>query len=522
MEFKQTEKQQKKDLKYYLSDGIFWAGMYYLGLVFLVPYLLSLKASTFQIGLINVLPIFIASFFGLLSYDLVKYFKSEKQFVIFFIALQAFFWIPLALVGYLIKSKLVVWLVIIFYCIITIMEQLPYPVYREWIGKIFDTSKIVRYTSRKQLIQSLFSILPLFLAGFIMDAINKSDAALGFCIIFIVAGLFRFGSVIVMSKMSQTENQEHLTQKSQEMSKPVFKVFNNLVLKNKQFLYFITIVALIYFSMYIAAPYYRYYFLNILLFDYKQYIILEIGSILGLVLSFYYWGKICDKFGATKVLKAIILFLPVYPLMVILFGNNVLLLFLLNVFDGVLMAGLTLSIYGYFYQNVKYDMINHMSFYMIFQSTAMLLGSIVGGIIATTPKFWYMGVEKYGLFLIFGISILFRLFTMGFINKIEDKNKDEINIPKKILLQRPIIFGVTQFLNFTKAEGKVILLGLYNEVKELKKGLKNQEKTINKKIEKLDYKEKELLKSINKHREIEKPEKKRRKFWTSRKRNKTK
>lgn len=497
MEFKQTANQQKKDLKYYLTDGIFWAGMYYLGLVFLVPYLISLKASTFQIGLLNVLPIFIASFFGLLSYDLVKYFKSQKHFVIFFIALQAFFWIPLALVGFIIKSKVVVWLVIIFYCLITIMEQLPYPVYREWIGKLFDTSKIVRYTSRKQLIQSLFSILPLFLAGVVMDAISKNNAAYGFSIIFIVAGLFRFGSVVVMSKMSETENQEHLTKKSQEMSKPVFKVFNNLVLKNKQFLYFITIVSLIYFSMYIAAPYYRYYFLNILLFDYKQYIILEIGSILGLVLSFYYWGKICDKFGATKVLKAIILFLPVYPLFVILFGNNVLLLFLLNLFDGVLMAGLTLSIYGYFYQNVKYDMINHMSFFMIFQSTAMLLGSIIGGIISTTPKFWYMGLEAYGLLLIFGISILFRLFTIGFVNKIEDKNKDEINIPKNILLQRPIIFGVTQFLNFTKAEGEVILLEMYREVKDLKKGLKKEEKTINKKIDELTDKEKELFKSIN-------------------------
>lgn len=497
MEFKQTANQQKKDLKYYLTDGIFWAGMYYLGLVFLVPYLISLKASTFQIGLLNVLPIFIASFFGLLSYDLVKYFKSQKHFVIFFIALQAFFWIPLALVGFIIKSKVVVWLVIIFYCLITIMEQLPYPVYREWIGKLFDTSKIVQYTSKKQLIQSLFSILPLFLAGVVMDAISKNNAAYGFSIIFIVAGLFRFGSVVVMSKMSETENQEHLTKKSQEMSKPVFKVFNNLVLKNKQFLYFITIVSLIYFSMYIAAPYYRYYFLNILLFDYKQYIILEIGSILGLVLSFYYWGKICDKFGATKVLKAIILFLPVYPLFVILFGNNVLLLFLLNLFDGVLMAGLTLSIYGYFYQNVKYDMINHMSFFMIFQSTAMLLGSIIGGIISTTPKFWYMGLEAYGLLLIFGISILFRLFTIGFVNKIEDKNKDEINIPKNIILQRPIIFGVTQFLNFTKAEGEVILLEMYREVKDLKKGLKKEEKTINKKIDELTNKEKELFKSIN-------------------------
>ena len=92
---------------------------------------------------------------------------------------------------------------------------------------------------------------------------------------------------------------------------------------------------------------------------------------------------------------------------------------------------------------------------------------------------------------------MFRLFTIGFVNKIEDKNKDEINIPKNIILQRPIIFGVTQFLNFTKAEGEVILLEMYREVKDLKKGLKKEEKTINKKIDELTNKEKELFKSIN-------------------------
>jgi len=522
MEFKQTDKQQKKDLKYYLSDGIFWAGMYYLGLVFLVPYLMSLKANTFQIGLLNVLPIFIASFFGLFSYDLVKYFKSEKQFVIFFIALQAFFWIPLAFVGYLLNSKLVIWLVIIFYCLITIMEQLPYPVYREWIGKLFNPHKIVEYTSRKQIILNLVSILPLFLAGAVMDAINKNNAALGFTIIFIIAGLFRFGSVVVMSKMSKTEDQEELTAKSKEMTKPVFSVFNNLVLKNKQFLYFITIVSLIYFGMYIASPFYRYYFLEILKFDYKQYIILEIGSILGLVLSYYYWGKICDKFGSTKVLKAIILFLPVYPLLVILFGNNALLLFLLNVFDGVLMAGLTLSVYGYFYQNVKYDMIHHMSFFTIFQSTAMLLGSIVGGIISSTPKFWYMGSEKYGLLLIFGISILFRLFTIGFINKIEDKNKSKIDLPKNILLQKPIMFGVTKFLTFTKAEGQVVLLEMYKEGKELKEELEKEGKAIKKRIDELTDKEKELFKSIISQKKIDKSQKTKKRPEVTRKREKKK
>jgi Na+/melibiose symporter-like transporter len=502
MQFKQTPEQQQRDLKYYILEGVTWAVMYYIGVVFLVPYLITLKANTLQIGLLNTLPLFLASFSVLFSYSILKYFKSEKHFILFFTILQAFFWIPLAIVGYLFNDKLVIWLVILFYCLITLVEQFPVGVYREWIGKIFNTSKIVEYNSRKQIILNLFSILPLFLAGFVLDSIHKNPT-IGFTFIFIIAGIFRFGSYMVMKKMSQTEDQDCLCKESKERSKPVFKVFKEVVLKNKQFVYFLLIVTLIYFSMYVAAPYYRYYFLEILNFSYKQYVFLEIASILGLVLSFYYWGKICDKYGSTKVLKAIILFLPIYPFLVILFGSNVWLLFFLNVLDGALMAGLTLGIFGYFYQNIKSDLIHHMSFFLIFQSGAMLLGTLLGGIISSNPRFWLFGSEKYGLLLIFGISIVFRLFTIGFVGKIKDQNPNRINLPKNILLQKPIIFGLNQFLNFTKEEGKTLEKGIKQEENELKKQLIKQGKVIEKNIKTLANKEKQLFEKLTQLNEKE-------------------
>ena len=248
--------------------------------------------------------------------------------------------------------------------------------------------------------------------------------------------------------------------------------------------------------MYIAAPYYRYYFLDVLNFSYKQYVFLEIGSILGLVLSFYYWGKICDKYGSTKVLKATILFLPIYPFLVMAFGNRVWLLFFLNVLDGALMAGLTLGIFGYFYQNIKSDLIHHMSFFLIFQSFAMLLGTIVGGYISSNPRFWFMGVERYGLLLIFSISMIFRIFTIGFIGKIKDTNRSKINLPKNILLQKPIMFGLNQFLHFTRTEGEILGKGIEKEEKELRKQLIKQGKVIERNIKSLANKERQLFEKI--------------------------
>ena len=500
MQFKHTLEQQKNDLKHYILEGICWATMYYIGVVFLVPYLITLKANTMEIGLINTLPLFLASFSVLFSYDILKYFKSEKHFVMFFLAIQAFFWIPLALVGYFFNNHFVVWTIIIIYCIIVLAEQFTVGVYREWIGKVFDAARIVENNAKKQIVLNLFSIFPLFLAGFILDSIQK-NTTVGFTVIFIIAGIFRFGSVYMMSKMSQTEDQKDLIEESKKNSKPVFKVFKDVVVKNKQFMYFLVIVSLIFFSMYIAAPFYRYYFLEILNFSYKQYVFLEIASILGLVLSFYYWGKICDKYGSTKVLKAIILFLPVYPFLVIAFGSNVWLLFFLNVLDGALMAGLTLGIFGYFYQNIKSDLIHHMSFFLIFQSGAMLLGTLVGGYISSNPRFWIMGVEKYGLLLIFSISIVFRIFTIGFIGKIKDTNNKQIDLPRNILLQKPIMFGLNQFLHFTREEGKVLEKNIKKEQTELKKELVKQSKKIEKNIKVLAHKERKIFEKIT---EIEK------------------
>ncbi len=498
MQFKQTPEQQARDLRFYVLEGVFWAIMYYLGIIFLVPYLISYNANTMQIGLLNTLPIFIASFFALLSYQFLKYFKSEKQFALFFAIIQAALWIPLAFIGYLFNDQLVIWLVIIIYCLIITLEQLPFAVYREWIGRVFNTKHIVEYNSQKQIILNLVSILPLFLAGILLDTINKSNVIIGFTIIFIVVATFRFLSAIMISKMSQTETSEELQKESKELNKPVFKIFKNEVLKDKQFKYFLIITSLVYLGMHIAAPFYRYYFLEVLNFSYKQYIFLEIGVILGLVLSFFYWGKICDKYGSTKVLKAIILFLPIYPLMVILFGNNPWLLFLLNVFDGAIMAGFALGIFGYFYQNIKEDIIHHMAFFMIFQSLAMLIGTLIGGYISSNPRFWYEGLEKNGLLLIFLISMMFRIFTIGFVSKIKDTSRVKINLPKNILLQKPIIFGLNKFLNFTKDEGKILAKRLYDERMELTKELQKEEKSIRQNIKKLVVKEKELFKEISK------------------------
>lgn len=135
--FIQTEEQQKQDFKYSVIDGVFWTIMAYLGAVFLTPYLLSLGANSFQIGLTTYLPTLIASILCFFSYDLLKYFNSKKSFVVFFVIIQAILWIPLAFVYFFATGKVAVWFVLIIFFLISIIGTIPGPVYGDWIGKIF-------------------------------------------------------------------------------------------------------------------------------------------------------------------------------------------------------------------------------------------------------------------------------------------------------------------------------------------------------------------------------------------------
>lgn len=451
--FNQTIQQQKKDYRYFILDGVFWAIMYYVSIIFLVPYLLSFGATSLQIGLLQTLPIVVASFFGLFSYSLLKYFNSKKQMIVVFAILQAFFWLPLAFAGYLFNNQFIIWLVVILYSLIQIMEHIPLPVYRDWIGKIFVKNKIVTFVAQKQTIMNIISIIPLLLAGFMLDTITKTNAALGFTFIFISVGFFRFASAIYLSKMSKTETKEDILKETKKMTKPVFSVFKKVVLRDRKFLYFLLVVFALYLSMNIASPYYRFYFLEILHLNYTNYILIEISSILGLVFSLYYWGNISDKFGTTKVLKATVIFLPIYPLAVILLGRNILGLSLLGFFDGVVVAGFTISIYGYFYQNIKTDnIIHHLSFFVIFQSIAVLIGSIIGGVISSNSFFWYRGIQAYGLLLIFYISFCLRTFTIIYFTNIKDQglvaDKKSISLARGIVLQAPVVFGMNRLINY--------------------------------------------------------------------------
>jgi len=444
LNFQNTNPQIRRDTKYSISDGIFYVLMNSIGLSFLVPFIITLGASPIQVGLIDTAPIFITSFLVLVSYKILSKFNSKRQAVVFFVTLQAFLWIPLAFVKFLFIGTTAIWIIIGIYTLLIGSGLLMDPVYRDWIRKLFPPERIGKFIASKNLILDLFSLLPIIFAGLLLDVVKSDPELVGFVILFICAGLFRFISSRFLNKMSKTEDKEGILQETRKIAKPIFSIFKKEVLKDKSFLRFLIFILLFYFGLYISTSYFPYLLLSVLKFSYSDYILWYAAFILGSVFSLYYWSFISNKYGSVKIIKTTIAFIPFTLFVEYFFVDYLPILIILQFLSGIIFAGFNYAILNYFYQNIKIDLINHMSFFYIFQAFAMIIGSLFGAGIIAIGKIVY-GNEMQAILLVIVISMIVRFIAFVYSRRIKDVNKKQVNLYINIILQKPIAYSVKHF-----------------------------------------------------------------------------
>ena len=90
---------REKGKKNSIRDGAFYGVMDGMGLKYITPYALSIGISNKLIGILDFLPTLIGNIFRV-SLSKVYYKKSRKGMILPFIFIQAFFWLPLLLVGF--------------------------------------------------------------------------------------------------------------------------------------------------------------------------------------------------------------------------------------------------------------------------------------------------------------------------------------------------------------------------------------------------------------------------------------
>jgi MFS family permease len=240
-----------------------------------------------------------------------------------------------------------------------------------------------------------FTVLVSSLVAGLLLQLFTHNVFIGFAIIFGGAMLSRFFSVYFVSNMYEPP-----VAKQTAGDAGLFHMLTNL--RNSNIGRFTVFVALIYFSIMLAGPFFSVYMLRDLKISYLTFTLINSASTVTTLIFLPFWGRRADRAGNLKIMKITCCLLPVVPLLW-LFGTNPLYLIGVNAFSGFVWSGFDLSCGNFLYDaSEPGSRTKQIAVFNCIASVAVSAGSLAGGYIAPhLPEM--MGYQLRTLFTVSGV-----------------------------------------------------------------------------------------------------------------------
>ncbi len=391
----QEKERVKKSLRYSIVEGSFWSIMAGFGLDFLQPFAVLLKATTLQLGLLSTLPQLLGSLSQLLDEWLMTLFKSKKKFVLFFVAVQALLWLPIAFIPYMNHGSQLVWILIALAVLHFTCGLIVSPIWSAWIGDLVEINSRGSYFGIRNKVSGYVYFFSYLAAGLILYYLKLlyNSPFIAFTILFLIAMFARIVSYTYLTKHYEPHNHFKVKKIS----------FIQFLKETKQtnFGWLTAYLSLTNFSVYVAAPYFAAYLLNDLHLNYLQFVIVIAASLLAKNVSMPIWGKFGDRYGSLKVLTLAGFMVPAVAFALILSKSWVYLIFA-QIFSGIAWAGFDLASFTFILDSTKPEKrICYISYYNVIQGVFVFIGSMIG---VWLVKFGFLAWSGYAfLFLISGV-----------------------------------------------------------------------------------------------------------------------
>jgi len=433
-----------------VHDGAAYAVMAGSGETYFSAFAIFLKASTAQIGFLASVPPLLASFAQLLSAWLGHVTGKRKAIILLGASLQAFIWLPMALLPWLPTDhsvEIFIACVILFYA----FGNLAAPQWSSLMGELVVEKKRGRFFARRTRISSMMSFVSLVIAGSVLHFFDGNLATdIGYLVLFSVAFISRLVSVYHLSKMYDPPG-GHVAAIEVPVEKLTWRQ-----LKQSQFTRFSIVFACVQFSVAIASPFFTVYLLRDLGFSYIEFMACSAATVFMQFLTLYRWGRVSDIFGNRIILSLCGSLIPLVPFLWLLSPNFYYLL-IVQAFSGAIWAGFTLSASNFLYdltpQNKR---ATYMAAHSVLASAGIFLGALLGG---------YLGTVLPGSYFIFDyeihfVSQLYNLFIVSFIFRLLTfllmiPRLKEIRRVKHVTVRR-LVFRIVRFNPLTGLNFEVI------------------------------------------------------------------
>ena len=417
-----------------------------VGLVqnFYNPYVQALGASPRQVGLSSSLPSLMAGLAPFFATWALAKFGRRKYFVVSTLSIQALMYIPLAFTWHL-SREWAVWSTVACFCVSTFAGNIHSSAWQDWMGDLVPKRMRGRYFGTRNRIFSSIQLVAAISGGLLL----AKGKAIGlplvmFSCIWAITALARTGSTIMMA--IQYDPPHVIPPREQTLTFGQF--LRNL--PNEQFGWFTIFQCVANLVTFFAVPFYAVYMLRDpdkggLGFTYPQYTIISIIPTIATIIMMPVWGRIIDRHGCVRPMRACMAALPILTLFWTV-SDNYFWIACIGIGAGASQSGFMLCGFNYSIGILEpKKRVASLAYAQVLGAFAMSAGSFIGSMaVSCVPQIFAHPLQS--MFLISGIlrfipAVLFRFLkedktSTTSLNRIERFIFFEPSIPFRSSIER--------------------------------------------------------------------------------------
>jgi MFS family permease len=367
---------------------------------YLIPFGISLEASTAQLGLLVSLPNLAASLSFLFAVRVVRHFGSRLQVLINGVGAQTGLMLLMTLLSVVaLPSKIAVLAVLA--ATFRLIGGLMGPAWGSLVSEYLPADQRGSYFGSRARAVNLSGIAGLVLWGSLLWLLQSRFGLQGFLVLFLGATAFRMLSFYYMTHLVD------LPLPAESGNASLWRFVREF--RGSNLGRFVLYVVLFTFGTQVCAPYFSVRMLRELHFDYLAYTCVHLAAVVASVLAFPMWGRRSDAVGTARILKLTGLSIPFIPLLWMLARHPVELI-AVELLSGLLWSGFNLCVTNYIYDAVSAgNRMRTLAYFNLLNGAAAFGGASLGGLLAERLP----AIQGSSLLSLFLISAMLRLAING-------------------------------------------------------------------------------------------------------------
>ncbi len=404
----------RRSLYYSILDGLFAAMMMGVSECYLIPYGIALGATAHQVMYLASIPMLVGAILQTYSARITQSIGSRLKLINVVVFLHALSWLPVILIPYVFRGRpaLMPWMLLIAATILTSCFAFAGPAWQSLMSDYIPVKKRGKYFGWRNRLQGILTVAVSIAAGLTLHYFGKENIV-GFTLIFVFAMTCRFYSWICLTKMKEPfRHTSHDVYFSFIDFLKQFRSHSTVPADRGNFARFVTFVSLMSLSVNISGPLLAFFILKDLGYSYASYMVVVTTASLSGFLFQGIWGKLGDRDGNVKILRIAGWGIAVVPFFWMI-SRNLGYLFFVQIAAGCVWGGFTLLTSNFVLEALPPSIrIRGTSYFNIINSSAMLLGSAIGGLLFQhiPPIF------GYSFLTLFLISCVGRLAVMKWVS----------------------------------------------------------------------------------------------------------